>query len=1229
VRMTGSRRAPAGGTVAGRADRLTDRLTERAGAWLFTAVLAALGAVVFGTAIVRTPPFDEADLIAWPAFAVAFAVAEVAVVHMMVRSQAVTISLNQIPLVVGLYFAAPAELVPAQLLGAGIALALYRRQPPLKLAFNLSVYGLGSSLAILLFQRLAAIDPENLIVWWLASFLAVTVTVIVGTLAIAAVLSISRRRLEPGALGRGLPVGLAAAFVTTSIALVAVVFLHTDPQDLWLLGAPAIVGLLGYRAYSIQRLRQARMEFLYDCAQILETPVLDGPTLARLLVRTQQMYRARTVEAIVTGLAGHRAPMRALLDADGSPRTEPAPDDLAEARQAILAASDAGSIVAAPDGLPWTASEDGEAMIVPLRGGGTEVGTLLVAGHDGDIAPFAPEDLRLLQQVASRLGLLAEHTATVDRLAASLVEVSQLAGVVHSSLDAVIAVDLDGLVTAWNPAAAALFGHRADGILGRRASEVLPETERMRVRDLFRAAASGEVLRDVRMALAPARGPEVPVSLTVFPIRDSGDAIRGVAAIVRDERDRVRAESALAASTALLQTVIDESPVAIGVASSDHRWIQANAALGDLLGLTPAETLGRSTFERVHPDDVAAARLLENGLFGGDASAATVERRFIGRAGETITIVTARLIREPMSDAPVVLYAIEDVTERRRAEEAARSLEERFRHAALRISEVQDPGRVLRAVAASARDTLGADYAGVITYGDDGPGCEAEADGIDPAGLLDLLGRVSPGRDLWSLATESGRPLHWREADLDAVRHASTRSAPRMTALVAVPIQQEDDKRAVLLIANGPDAADFSPADETIATALAMHASVCLANTRANARALDLVHDLDRANLELTRANEAKSRFLASVAHELRTPLHGIVVASELVHDPPGGVLAEDSARRLGRTISSSGRHMVRLIDDLVDLSRIEAGRLDLCPTLVSLEEVLGDIEDSVAAMVLDREVALDVALATERVVYADPVRLRQILTNLVSNALKFTDRGGRVWVTADSDDDVTRISVHDTGIGIAAEDLERAFLPFERVSRTNRPGAGLGLAISRSLADLHGGELAAVSTPGAGSTFTLTLPNRLEGEHVTEHIAAPPAVGVTVGVGDGQSILVVEDDTTAMELATEVLHGEGYRVVQARGLTDAIDVLASLRPSLVLLDVRLGDGSGLDLVRRLRRSPIHARVPILAVSADTMPDDVQRARAAGCDGFVSKPVGRRVLLAHVQSLLDGRAPVD
>jgi signal transduction histidine kinase len=200
-------------------------------------------------------------------------------------------------------------------------------------------------------------------------------------------------------------------------------------------------------------------------------------------------------------------------------------------------------------------------------------------------------------------------------------------------------------------------------------------------------------------------------------------------------------------------------------------------------------------------------------------------------------------------------------------------------------------------------------------------------------------------------------------------------------------------------------------------------------------------------------------------------------VAAQLVQDSGVDQGGSRRVRGLGATIEGSGRHLLGLVDDFLDLSTIEAGAFELRPTAVFLAPLLREVRRDIAPLASEKGILLAFAQVPGVVIVADPLRLRQVLLNLLSNAVKFTGRGGRIRVSVRSEAGSMQISVQDTGIGIAPENLERAFLPFEQVSPTDASGAGLGLAISRRITELHGGTLTAESAVGRGSTFTIALP--------------------------------------------------------------------------------------------------------------------------------------------------------
>jgi signal transduction histidine kinase/CheY-like chemotaxis protein len=364
-------------------------------------------------------------------------------------------------------------------------------------------------------------------------------------------------------------------------------------------------------------------------------------------------------------------------------------------------------------------------------------------------------------------------------------------------------------------------------------------------------------------------------------------------------------------------------------------------------------------------------------------------------------------------------------------------------------------------------------------------------------------------------------------------------------------------------------------------------------------------------------ANQAKTRYVAGITHELRTPLNGILgYAQILLKDEQ----IQGERRAAVDTIHRSGEHLHGLIDGLLDLARIEAGklRLDIAPLCLT------DFLDDVVRMVAPQAGAkgLSFALRTKgRVplyVRADARRLRQILINLLSNAVRFTDRGG-ITLLLDTTRDVARFEVIDSGIGIGPQDLERIFLPFERGSagrRTSAPGTGLGLTITHLLTQLMGGELTVTSTPGEGSRFTVRLYLSETAQPSAEQM--PRHRPVSGYIGARRSLLVVDDHPTQRQMLAGMLLPLGFQIREAAGGRECLESVIESRPDAVLLDLSMDDLDGWETAKLIRSHGITS-MPVIIVSANAFENQPEKLTAAGCQGFVDKPVIESELLALLQ----------
>jgi signal transduction histidine kinase/CheY-like chemotaxis protein len=440
-------------------------------------------------------------------------------------------------------------------------------------------------------------------------------------------------------------------------------------------------------------------------------------------------------------------------------------------------------------------------------------------------------------------------------------------------------------------------------------------------------------------------------------------------------------------------------------------------------------------------------------------------------------------------------------------------------------------------------------------------------------------------------AAASGEP----QSAPDLSREASDPHIERLAragwqSMLVVPLRWEQEIIGALVVrrrVTGPFSARTAELLETLASqsAVAIH----------NARVFRQLEDKSR---QLEIASRHKSEFLASMSHELRTPLNAVIGFSDVLLERMFGDLNERQDEYL-RDIRDSGRHLLELINEILDLSKVEAGRMELDPAQLALLPVL----EHGLAMVRERaersgvslELTSDPAVDS---VWADELKLKQVVLNLLTNAVKFTEAGGAVIVTARRTGDVAEVTVRDTGVGIADDDRERIFEAFQRGGRGVRAsteGTGLGLTLSKRIVELHGGRLWMESTVGEGSLFGFSIPVA----PATTPAPLPSAKAAAVA-GDGRrTVVVIDDDPLDLELVEAVLAPEGYTVVRAASGEDGVRLVRHEHPLVVLLDLRMPDMDGFEVAERLRADPETASVPIIVLTHMEM-TRADRDRLAG-----------------------------
>ena len=387
---------------------------------------------------------------------------------------------------------------------------------------------------------------------------------------------------------------------------------------------------------------------------------------------------------------------------------------------------------------------------------------------------------------------------------------------------------------------------------------------------------------------------------------------------------------------------------------------------------------------------------------------------------------------------------------------------------------------------------------------------------------------------------------------------------------------------------------------------------------------LEALACVQRTNVRLQEANQHKSHFLSTMSHELRTPLNAIIGFADLLEGEGFGPLNEKQKKYV-RRIDDSGAHLLALINDVLDLTKIEMGAMELSLESVGVEELLQSAALMVAPQAEKKSVRLEVRVTGgDHVVKADRRRARQILLNFLSNALKYAPAESAVTLTAvQTSDGKVRMAVSDHGVGIDESKQEQIFEEFQQADRERDEalgGIGLGLSLTKRLVELHGGEIGVNSALGEGSTFWFTMPSA--GGQATSEAKLPEQQRKTVD-GGGVRILVAEDNEANMMMLTEILALRGYEVVSAKNGQECIDLARECHPDMIITDMRMPVKDGLEAVRELRMEAAFAQLPIIALTANASQVSREACMEAGCTLHLTKPIKSGELFPAMDALFN------
>ncbi len=646
--------------------------------------------------------------------------------------------------------------------------------------------------------------------------------------------------------------------------------------------------------------------------------------------------------------------------------------------------------------------------------------------------------------------------------------------------------------------------------------------------------------------------------------------------VENDERARVEAE--LRNQKDFLRKVVDTNPQLVFIKDWDGRFVLANRAVADLYGTGVEELEGKTDADfNSNTAEVESFLRVDREVIQSARAITLPEEPVTDSSGAVRWFQTVKVaLTAPDGKSKHVLGVSTDITARRHAEEQLRrtadELEALVQAAPIAIVGIDEDGNV------------------VSWYG----------------GAQRMFG--------WSAAEVTGKPLANVPPEKQEEFQALRRRALAGDSIVDLESSRvrKDGSRIDVSISYAPlhDRAGMTTG------AIIVYQDITERRLMAEQR---------QAREAADAANRAKSNFLANMSHELRTPLNAIIGFSELLEDQAVGELTERQ-RRYVLNVLSSGRHLLQLVNDILDLAKVEAGRLLLEPESIDLVSLLQDMQRGLELLATAKRQTFTLEAAGNLpALTADRAKLKQILYNLLSNAIKFTEEGGRIGVRATPTQDEegreqVQVAVWDTGVGIAPEDQHRIFLEFEQVDSSyvrQQEGTGLGLALTRSLVEAHGGRISVESTPGQGSTFTLILPTQLQASGIKAW--QPPPQPVPAPKRGGPLVLVVEDDTTARELLSHYLVEHGYRVAYAGSAAQGLELARKLRPAAISLDIFLPDEHGLQLLSKLRADPITKNIPVVVVS---ITDDRDLGFNAGAAAWLVKPVQRQQFIEALDRLI-------
>jgi PAS domain S-box-containing protein len=795
-----------------------------------------------------------------------------------------------------------------------------------------------------------------------------------------------------------------------------------------------------------------------------------------------------------------------------------------------------------------------------------------------DAALKNAESIRIVRQRADR-ELLAAKKA-LERKTEELQQQREWFEVTLGSIgDAVITTDVQGKVTYLNPVAESMTGWSSAQARGEpleRVFRIVNEDTRQTVDNpIGKVLQTGKIVGLANhTALIDKDGTLTPIEDSAAPIRDAQGKISGAVMVFHDVTDRRRAETALRASEERLQATFNQAAVGIVVADLNQQFLEANQRFCDILGYSLDE-LRRLAFTQItHPEDLSETQAQSQALLSGQIPHSTLERRYVRKDGGVVWGRTAlTLLREVSGKAQHFIGIIEDITGRKETEQVLRDVR----------AQAQEVRSSLAAIVESSDDAIiSKTLESVISTWNHG----AER-------MFGYTAEEVIGKSVTLLIPPN-------QIDEEPAILQKLRRGERIDHYETVRMRKDGTLLDVSLTVS-----PIKDLDGTIIGASKIARDITQRKRTEEALRQEIAIR-ERAEAALREADRRKDEFLATLAHELRNPLASIRQAALISKAPTA---TEAQKRWSSEVISRQVQHMSLLLEDLLDISRITRRTLELRTQMVELADVVHAAVEAARPAIDAKRHVFAIELPPEPVHFvADPLRLAQVLSNLLTNAAKYTDPVGKLQLRASCAAETITISVVDTGVGLAPDAITNVFGMFSQVASSrdrSEGGLGIGLALAKGLVELHGGKIEARSAGvGQGSEFIVRLPLRTTS--IPRHKQTPHS---TSARQVSRRVLIADDNRDAAESLAMLLRMEGHDVTVVHDGREALAAFSAVQPEVALLDIGMPGLNGYEVARQVRQGSLGRAVTLIAVTGWGQDKDKARALAAGFNHHYMKPI--------------------